>query len=206
MNLILHSSTQTSGTIAHLFLAESGLNFTTRFISLREGDQRKPEYLAINPKGEVPALEADGTIVTEVPAIGILVADLAPASGLLPQDRVARAQAISWLCWCSFRFAGTYTPFFQAGRTYDDPTVTKAVRAQLRERVIAAMGLAGQAVTGTGYLVGHGPTLADFYLATLARWTGRMGIDMPPAVVAHRDRIHARPAVRRVFEAEGIQP
>ncbi len=75
----LWTSTFTSGTLAHQIAAVAGVPFELRFISLRAGDHKKPDYLAVNPKGEVPALQLpDGTVVTELPAIIQWFAEAAP--------------------------------------------------------------------------------------------------------------------------------
>ncbi len=70
---ILWTSTRTSGTIVHCMAAVSGLPIDVRFISLRKGEHKTPDYLAINPKGEVAALQIPdhGTTITEIPAMAL---------------------------------------------------------------------------------------------------------------------------------------
>ena len=67
---ILWTSTRTSGTIVHQMAAVSGLDLDIRFISLRKGDHKTPDFLAINPKGEVAAIQIPdaGVAITEIPA------------------------------------------------------------------------------------------------------------------------------------------
>jgi glutathione S-transferase len=83
-------------------LEEAGADYELAVMSTREGDQRKPEYLAVNPKGRVPALVAQQGILTETPAILAYVAQSFPAAKLAPLDdpfAFARMQAFnSYLC------------------------------------------------------------------------------------------------------------
>ncbi|MFM2149395.1 MAG: hypothetical protein RLZZ187_1701, partial [Pseudomonadota bacterium] len=110
---VLWTSTFTSGTLAHQVAAVSGLPFELRFISLRAGDHRKPDYLALNPKGEVPALQLpDGTVITEAPAIIQWFAEAAPESGLLPRNPAQRIKGIEWLAWCHWSMGRHFNPCF----------------------------------------------------------------------------------------------
>jgi glutathione S-transferase len=204
VRLLLHSSTATSGTIAHMVLAESGLPFDVRFLSVRNGETRTPEYLAINPKGEVPALDVDGTIVTEIPAICGLVGDLAPDSGLMPQSPLGRAEAQSWLAWCSFRLGSAFVHAFVPARLSKDEAAQADIRAACVSNINRQLRLANAVLARQPMLCGEAPTAGDFYLAMLSRWAGRLGAEVPDAVAAHRDTIFARPAVRQVFVREEI--
>src|SRR5262249_46074559 len=81
----------------HIGLHEVGAPFEPKPMSFKNGDLRKPEYLAINPEGKVPTLLIDGRPLTEVAAILCYLARAFPAAGLLPDNPEAEAQAISWM-------------------------------------------------------------------------------------------------------------
>ena len=87
---------------SHIALEEAGADYEAVAMSTKLGDQRKPEYLAINPKGRVPALVTDRGILTETPAILAWIAQTWPAAKLAPLDdpfAFAKAQAFnSYLC------------------------------------------------------------------------------------------------------------
>src|SRR5688572_29324736 len=87
---------------SHIALEEAGAKYETVRLNFAEGDQRKPEYLKVNPKGRVPALIADRGILTETPAILAYIAQLYPKAKLAPFDEpfaFARVQAFnSYLC------------------------------------------------------------------------------------------------------------
>ena len=71
---------------SHIVLEETGAPFEPVRVALAEGAQRRPEYLAINPKGRVPALLTDKGILTENIAILAYIAQIAPAARLAPLD------------------------------------------------------------------------------------------------------------------------
>src|SRR5690349_4510715 len=85
----------------HIALEEIGEPFEAIAVSLRAGEHQSAEYLAVNPKGLVPALAVDGErprrVLTEVPAILIHLARRHPEAGLLPDDPWAEARCVEWL-------------------------------------------------------------------------------------------------------------
>ena len=83
---------------AHIALHETGASFESRPLSFANKEQRRPEYLALNPEGKVPTLLVDGRPLTEVAAILFYLAKRYPEAQLLPaNDLAAEAQAISWM-------------------------------------------------------------------------------------------------------------
>ena len=71
---------------SHIALQEAGADYETVRLDFRANEQRKPEYLAINPKGRVPALATDRGILTETPAILAFIAQSFPQARLAPLD------------------------------------------------------------------------------------------------------------------------
>lgn len=179
---ILWTSTKTSGTIVHSMVAASGLDIDVRFISLRNGDHKTPDFLAINPKGEVAALQLPdaGVTITEIPAMALWLAEAAPESGLLPRDAVGRAKGMEWLCWCHFRMANIFFIAFQAKRlTGGDEAAAAAIRATAatrgRDTLAFADATLGRHPHGT--LLGTpGITAPDIFLAALLSFAGFLGI------------------------------
>jgi glutathione S-transferase len=92
----------------HLVLEEVGAVFEPVLISTAKGEQRTPEYLAINPKGRVPALADGGFVVTENPAILRYIARKFPDAGLWPDDPHEEARCAEWLAWMSSTIHPTY--------------------------------------------------------------------------------------------------
>ena len=86
---------------AHMALEESGLAYEVTRVNLAEGEQRSPAYLAINPKGRVPALADGDFVVTEVPAILRYVSRISSGAALWPADPRDDARCAEWLAWIS---------------------------------------------------------------------------------------------------------
>ena len=210
-NPVLWTSTFTSGTIAHQVAAVSGLPTDVRFISLRAGDARKPDYLAINPKGQVPALQLqDGTVITEIPAILFWLAEAAPDSGLLPRDATAKAKGMEWLAWCHWTMGGSFFPAFVPARmTGGDEAAAILVRAAASERSATALALAETAVAkGGGTLLGTAePTAPDIFLAGLVGFAGFLKLDIShlPGLVALREKVASMPGVAAANQREAAQ-
>jgi glutathione S-transferase len=203
----LWTSTNSSGSISHLVASVSGLAIEPRFISLRRGEHRQPEYLAINPKGEVPALAlADGTVITETPAILVWLADMAPAAGLLPLAHPQRAKALEWIAWCHFRMARDFSLAFQGERAAGgDAAVGQVVKQSGRERALAALGFAEARVQADDTLLGTGtPGAADIFLHALVAFGGFLKLELGglPRLAALAAKVRAMPGVAAALARE----
>lgn len=179
---ILWTSTHTSGSIVHQMAAMSGLDLDIRFISLRKGEHKTPDYLAINPKGEVAAIQLldAGVSITEIPAMALWLAEAAPASGLLPADPTGRAKGMEWLSWCHFRMANTFYVAFQAKQLLpDDEAAATALRgaalARARDALAFADATLAQRPNGT-LLDTQQVTAPDIFLAALLGFAGFLGL------------------------------
>ena len=219
----LWTSTFTSGTLVHQVAALSGLPFELRFISLRAGDHKKPEYLALNPKGEVPALQLpaggqapidlpvpDGTVITEIPAIILWFAEAAPDSGLLPRETTARIKAVEWLAWCHWSMGRHFSPCFAPLRLVDgDEQAATVVRAAALKRVVTALAFAEAALAKQGgTLLGTPqPTAPDIFLASLGNFAGFLKLDIAhlTALNALMATVRAMPPVAAALAREQAQ-
>jgi len=187
----------------HVVLEEIGAPFATQRISTRDGSNLKPEYLAVNPKGKVPALALDdGWVITEYPAIAMYLARANPAATLLPEGLRGEIDCLSVLDY----IAGTVHPMgfsrqFRAARFAKDAADEARVIADGKAAAesylaVLAAGLRGPWYFGTHY------TLADSALFFIEQWCGRAQITPPPAISAHLQRMLARPAVQRALATE----
>ena len=100
--LTLYYATNTCALASHIALEEAGAAYETRWVDFGAAEQTKPEYLAINPKGRVPALVTERGVLTETPAILAYIAQSYPEARLAPLDdpfAFAELQAfMSYLC------------------------------------------------------------------------------------------------------------
>ncbi len=186
----------------HIVLRESGLPFTlvlasTKTKKLADGS----DYVAINPKGQVPLLELDdGQRLTEGPAIVQYIADQVPASGLAPAfGTMARYRLMEWLNFITSELHKGFSPLFTPGM----PDEAKAMaRARLVDRLTWVDGQ----LAGKTWLMGETFTVADAYLFTVAGWGKYVGVDIAPLtnLSAYLGRVAARPAVQNALKAEGL--
>lgn len=185
----------------HIVLRELGLPFTLdRVDPETKRTESGTDYLAINSKGYVPALEMDdGEVLTEGPAITQYLVDtyapgtLAPLSGT-----IERARVNSYLTYIGTEL---HKPF---GRLFD-PTLAPDARATTIAYLNRRFVLIEQALAdGRAFLTGPNFTLADAYLFVVQRWGAFTGFDLSPFpnIVAHAERVADRPAVQMALDAE----
>lgn len=159
------------------------------------------DYLAINPKGYVPALELDnGEILTEGPAIVQYLADLKPASGLAPAaGTMARYRLQEMLGYINSEIHKTYSPLFKP----DTPAETRAER---QEYLLKRYALIDRQLQGRQFLFGDQFTAADAYLFTVTTWARAVKLDLSKFanLQAFQERVAARPAVKAAMQAEGL--
>jgi glutathione S-transferase len=203
---VLWTSTRTTGTIARLVLAEAGIDHDVRFLALREGEHRQPAFLAINPKGQVPALVlADGTVITENIAIALYAALAAPGT-VMPADAIGQAKTVEWLSWGVCSIVSAWQPRFMPGRfTAGGEAAEADVATAAEERAAAALDIAEAALEGRETLLGGPPTAADMMLLFITTMGSLLGIGGDtPNLAAHRARLAARPKVAAILAEEGL--
>jgi glutathione S-transferase len=204
---VLWSSAGTTGTITRLVLAEAGIAHAVRLLSLREGEHRRAEFLALNPKGQVPALVLeDGAVLTENLAIALWAGRVAPGSGVVPADALGAARTMEWLSWGICTIVSAWQPAFLPGRFTDGGEAAEAaVAAKARTRAAESLALPEQALAGRETLLGGAPTAADLMLLFMTIMAGRFGLlGERPNLGAHRARLAARPAVAAILAEEGL--
>ena len=186
----------------HIVAEEAGIELRLQKVDTKTKTiESEGDFLAINPKGYVPALQLDdGEVLTEGPVIGQYLADLKPETGLAPRaGTLARYRLQEWLGYINSEIHKTYSPLFRA----ETPAETRAERlAYLAKRY----GLVEKQLTGRQYLLGDHFTVADAYLFTVTNWAGTVKLDLSPFpnVRAFQERVAARPAVKAAMKAEGL--
>ncbi len=194
---------------AHLFLLEVGADFVAHPVVIANGDHRKPEFLAINPRGRVPALAVDGTIIVENIAILNLLAARHADAGLLPAPgTVDHARCLSRMSWIATSLHIAFAQIWRGERFVSDSADFPQVAARGRALVAEYFGEldAHFAATG-GWYLGEAYSLVDINLLPFYRFGNRIGLDMAgdyPAFTAWQDRMLVRPAVQKVLATEGV--
>ena len=94
--------------------AATGQDFEPRLVKLHKGEHRTPEYLAMNPNGQVPVLVVDGKPLNQIVAILSFLDQCFPKAGLLPAEPGSRAQAMAQLAWKNNTVHPTFTRVFRS--------------------------------------------------------------------------------------------
>lgn len=179
----------------HIALHEAGLGFGIERVDLKtKQTEHGADYRAVNPKGYVPALMLDdGETLSENIAILDWIADQHPH--LRPAGPLGRARSLEMLSYISGELHKAFGPIFKGGSDED--------KAKARQQVADKLSFIAGRLKGD-YIFGPQPGVADFFIFPMLRWAAAMGIDTPPALVALRDRLAQRPAVRTALAAEGL--
>lgn len=206
----LYHAPGTCSLATHIALADVGATYATVRIDFSANQQRSPDYLAINPKGRVPALVTDRGVLTETPAMLAFVAQSFPAARLAPLDdpfAFAEVQAFnSYLC-STLHVAHAHRMRGHRWVDADDTAAIAAMKRKVPESVGACFDLIERDMLKGPWVMGEDYTICDPYLFTLSQWMEADGVDLGriPRVVDHRRRMAERPTVRKAI-AEALAP
>jgi len=201
----LYYAAHTCALASHIALEDAGAEYSTVRISFANEEQRKPEYLAINPKARVPALVTERGILTETPAMLAFIAQSFPKARLAPLDdpfEFAEVQAFnSYLC-ATLHVAHAHR--MRGYRWADDPAAVAAMERKVPDSVGACYELIEHKMLRGPWVMGDTYTICDPYLFTVAQWLEGDGIDPSrfPKVRDHRQRMSERAAVRKAVAKE----
>ena len=184
----------------HIVLRELALPFElVRVDNQAKTTANGEEFLQINPKGYVAALQLDnGEVLTEATAILQYLADLKPAAGLAPANGSwARVRLQEWLNFIATEIHGGLAVFFNAA-------IQGEVRAMFQATLFTRLAILEQTLEGQDHLLGTQYSVADAYLFVVLRWAAFHDIDLRewPALDAFQQRLGQRPAVIAALAAE----
>ena len=203
--LTLFYSPMSCSLASHIVLEEAGAPYEARRVDFASGEQTKPNYLAINPKGRVPALVTDRGVLTETPAILAYVAQSYPAKRLAPlDDPFAFAQMQAFMSYLCATVHVAHAHRMRGARWTDDLGAIEAMKRKVPQTVGACFDLIERSMFAGPWVMGERYTVADPYLFTLATWLEGDGVDPTafPRVLDHRSRMAERPAVKRALAQE----
>jgi glutathione S-transferase len=190
--ITLFHSPNTRSTGVLTLLEELGVPYELRVLNMKAGEQRRPEYLAINPMGKVPALKHGDALVTEQVAIFLYLADLFPEARLAPP--LGDPLRGPYLRWMAF-YGACFEPAVIDSATHRDPAPQPMSPYGDFETMLRT--LTGQLAKGP-YLLGERFTAADVLWGGALTWTTMFKL-VPelPVIAAYIGRSGARPAVAR---------
>lgn len=184
----------------HTILRELGLSFElVRVDSATKTTQDGENFLTINPKGYVPALQLDGgEVLTEVTAILQYLADQHPGAGLAPAPgTLERARLHEWLGYTSTELHKSYSVLF-------NPKAPPEFKALVKEGIEKRLGWVSSQIEGKKFLMGDAFTIADAYFSTVIGWSKFTGIDLSqwPTLTRYLEAVGERETVKAARAAE----
>lgn len=184
---------------SHITLREAGL--TAELIPVTLSTKKTAagdDFLAVSPKGQVPALRLDdGSVLTEGPAVLQYLADRNPASGLMPGSGPDHYAVLQWLNYVGTEIhKGCFALMF-------NPTAPPEAKAWGRGNLDGKLAYVDAQLGSRNFLVGDSFTIADAYLGWALNLCGRLGAPLPGGLQRYLDGFNARPAVQAAMAAEG---
>ncbi len=203
--LTLYYTHHTCALATHIALEEVGAAYKLIKIDFKKAEQRSPEFLALNPKGRVPALVTEQGVLTETPALLAFVAQSYPKAKLAPlADPFAFADVQAFNSYMCSTVHVAHAHGMRGTRWADDP----AAIAEMKRKVPDSLGTCYEPIEKDflkgPWVMGDTYTIADPYLFTVAQWLEDDGVDPKrfPRILEHRQRVAGRPAVKRALAQE----
>ena len=185
-------------------LYEAQAEFDLKIVNMAEGEQRTPEFLALNPKGRVPALRTPEGVLSEVPALLLYVAQTHEKAQLAP---LGNAFALAHMQELNMYLASTvhvnHAHNKRGNRWADDEAAQASMRAKVAANMRDCFDLIEQHyLSDKPWVLGDQYSVADGYLFTVASWLESDGVDIKqfPRVYAHTERMLQREAVQKALQ------
>jgi glutathione S-transferase len=204
----LYYATGTCALATHIALEEAGAPYEAVRLDFASQAQRSPDYLAVNPKGRVPALVTESGTLTETPALLLYVAQRFPAAELAPlSDPFLLAQVQEFNNYLCATVHVAHAHGRRGSRWADDPQAIEAMQRKVAANMTECFELIENKFLKGPWVVGGQYTICDPYLFTIGSWLEGDGVDTSklPRVIEHRRRMLARPAVQKAVSVEGTQ-
>ena len=191
--------TKTSGGFpAAAVLTLAGVAWDSVEVDLEAGENRRPDYLALNPTAQVPTLVLpDGTVMTESAAIAWHLADTLPQAGLLPprEQEGTRALLLRWMVFGAAALYEAELRYYYPDRYTSDPAGAAGVKQAALDAYDRCIALVEPLLSPGPFVLGQKLSVLDLYLAMFAAWHPQK-----PEVYQRR------PALRRLIDAVAGEP
>ena len=184
-------------------LQELGVPFEAVTVNLLAGENRKPEFLKINPAGKLPALVDGDTVLTESIAIVLYLGEKFPDKKLVPTELRQRAELNRWLLFTTTELEQPLWRIARHTNIYPPEKRLPGEVALAREDVVAMSKVLEEHMRGREFVVGNSVTVADFVLGYTLDWASMAGLlEDRPNLRAYMERMYARPhAPMRIKDA-----
>ena len=187
---------------SHIALAEAGARFEAIRIDFGSNEQRSGDYLAVNPKGRVPALVTPEGILTETPAVLRYVAESYPDANLLPVGALDKARADSFMAYLASTVHVAHAHGGRGHRWADEQASFDDMKAKVAQTMHECFALIEDELIEGPWVMGEQYTVCDPYLLTISRWLESDGVERSefPKVDRQAALMRARDPVRRAWK------
>jgi glutathione S-transferase len=206
MSIKLYYAPGACSLASHCAIEETGVAYQTQRLNLAEGDQRKPEYLKLNPRGRVPTLVAGDQVLTENVGIITYFAGGYPDANIWPKKTWDQAKAVSTMAWLSNTVHPAYGHYVRAARYVDGDDHQAAVKEKGLANFRGYLDEIDKLLEGHKWAIANQYTAVDPYLLVFYRWANRAKLPVKELknYTALVDRVMSRKAVHKVMQDEGI--
>lgn len=203
----LYWAPDTGAMAPQIILEEVGADYELVVLDYDAHEETKADYLALNPRGQIPALVLpDGMILTESAAMVLHIADAHPVANLLPPlGSSERARVYRWLFYAVANLYESYLRFYYSDRFADDATAASLIKQTAYLDIdkywnLLENDLAENQSNGP-YLLGEQYSVIDPYLLMLVGWhqDPRALLNRCPCLEALFNAVRQRPAVSAIW-------
>ncbi|MDU8913163.1 glutathione S-transferase family protein [Aestuariicoccus sp. MJ-SS9] len=204
--LTLYYSKSSSALAPHILLDEIGADYETVEKPIAKGAHLAPDYLSINPKGRVPALETPEGVVTENPAILWYLGERFADRGLLPEGPFDRAKAQEINAYICATVHVAFAHKQRGARWSDDPATIEGMKDKVAANLAECAALIEAHYLKGPWVLGERYSICDPYVFLVPRWMAASGValDGYPKLARHHEAMLGRDATRAVLAAHGL--
>ena len=184
----------------HILLEDAEAKYEANRIDLDTGYQRSEEYLAINPKGRVPALITESGVLTETPAILSFISKKYPDKNLAPNDQFEFARAQAFNMYLSSTVHVGHSHKHRGTRWANDLKALENMTSKVTENMTDyAQSIEDHYFIGP-WVLGDKYSMCDPYLYVITKWFYDDGVDMKQfsLISDHYDRMKERPSLKKI--------
>ncbi|WP_372989360.1 glutathione S-transferase family protein [Sulfitobacter sp.] len=184
-------------------LEEAGLPYDAVQMDFKTADQTKPDYLAVNPKGRVPALALeDGTVLTETGALLDYIAAIAPTANLVPTDPQNAAHMRSTMYYLASAMHIAHAHKMRGSRWATQQSSFDDMTAMVPETMAACAAYVDTHILRGDYVLGDTFSIADPYLYVVCNWLSGDGVDVAlyPKIEKFMSQMQTRPSVQTIYQ------
>lgn len=186
----------------HVMLNECGVEFTTEKVELSKGQQKSPEFLKINSRGQIPVLVDGDLVIREGAAILSYIAEKYDCK-LLPKSGAERIAAVEAMMFCNATMHPAYSRCFFLAKQDVDAASKEKLMATAKAYVQALWDDVEATLSKTRYFAGNNVTIADVMLTVMANWGFPMNFG--PKTKALLAEISSMPSYQKTMSAEGVE-